>query len=97
MDDNAPYVLLPMICNRVKELICVQGMREKGIQINQNAVAKELHMAPWQCKNHSAWADGFSKQKLREILINALTCEAEIKSGSDPNLTFEMFVVESLS
>ena len=85
MEQGSEYSLLPMTCNRVKELIGTKIVGEQNLGLPQ-----------WQVRNHRAWARNFTMEELKEILNKALTCEEKMKSTSNSKLAFETFVIEAL-
>ncbi len=85
MESSSPYSLIAQCVNRLRELICARSLCERGAQ---GSLASVLKMPAWRCKNHVAWARGFSATELRQALVSARDAERAMKSGSDPDAAF---------
>lgn len=94
MDENAPYILLPMICKKTRELICAKSF---GKNADDNTIANELKINSWLCRGLSAASKKWSSSELSNVLKLALKCDKEIKSKSQKAIYFELFLVKSLS
>ncbi|MDO5329688.1 MAG: DNA polymerase III subunit delta [Coriobacteriia bacterium] len=85
MDNGSEYILLPMTCTRIKELIGTKTVGEQNLGL-QN----------WQVKNHYRWANNYTMDELKNILNLALDCEVKMKSTSDSAGAFELFIIEAI-
>lgn len=85
MESTSPHALLAMCTTRLRELVCARCMAERG---NARGVAAALKMPDWRCKNHVAWARGFTAAELRAALVSARDTERAMKSGVDPHAAF---------
>ncbi|WP_080797319.1 DNA polymerase III subunit delta [Arabiibacter massiliensis] len=85
MDSVSPHALIAMCTSRLRELVCARSLAERG---NPRGVAAALKMPDWRCKNHAAWARGFTAAELRGAIVSARDAERAMKSGADPRATF---------
>lgn len=83
--DVSPFALLSMCTTRIRELITVKALAERG---QQAAAAKVLKMPDWRLKNHRTWARGFTMSELIGALRSARDAEQDMKSGADQEQTF---------
>lgn len=83
--DVSPFALLAMCTTRIRELITVKALTERG---QQAASAKVLKMPDWRLKNHRAWARGFSMAELVDALRSARDTEQRMKSGANQEDAF---------
>ena len=51
-------------------------------------MAAALKMPDWRCKNHAAWARGFTAAELRRAIVSARDTERAMKSGADVQAAF---------
>ena len=83
--DVSPFALLAMCTTRIRELITVKALSERG----QKALcSKVLKMPDWRLKNHYSCARGFTMDELICALSSARDVEQEMKSGSDQMQSF---------
>ena len=83
--DASPFALLAMCTTRIRELITVKALSERG----QKAMcSKVLKMPDWRLKNHYACARGFTMNELIRALCSARDAEQDMKSGSDQMQSF---------
>lgn len=85
MESVSPHALIAMCTSRLRELVCARSMVERG---NPRGVAAALKMPDWRCKNHAAWARGFTAAELRAAIVSARDAERAMKSGADPRVVF---------
>lgn len=83
--DVSPFALLAMCTTRIRELITVKALADRG---QQASAAKVLKMPDWRLKNHRVWARGFSMPELIDALRSARDAEQEMKSGASQEQTF---------
>ncbi len=91
MASVSPFALLARCTTRLRELVCARAMIARG---NPKAIAAALKMPEWKCKNHAAWARGFSEEELRGAIVSARDVEQAMKSGADPNDAFLGWVLQ---
>ncbi len=99
VEGTTPIGLLMMCVNRVRELICAKQALNKGGNVNQN-IAFELGLAPalsWRVKNHANWARMWSEEGLRTAIKKSIEVEKNMKSGSDANELFKIWLIESIT
>ena len=85
MRSESSYALLARCTTRLRELVCVRSLIDRG---DQRGVAAALKRPDWQVKNHVAWAQGFTVEELRCALVSARDTERAMKSGSDAQSAF---------
>ena len=85
MPSTSPHALLAMCVTRLRELICAKSLSERGRAADLPTVLK---MPGWRVKNHARWAEGYSRQELRDALVSARDLERAMKSGADPDDAF---------
>lgn len=83
--DVSPFALLAMCTTRIRELITVKALADRG---QQAAAAKVLKMPDWRLKNHRTWARGFTMHELVEALRSARDTEQDMKSGANQEQAF---------
>lgn len=94
MPKNSEFQLLFQICKLIKELICV---KEFGARVDQFTLSQELKCEAWKIKNHIIYAKNFDKEELINILNDALDCDKQLKSSSNSQNIFEIFIAKTLS
>ncbi len=94
MPSASPYSLLGTCVSRIRELICVKAVssRSGGAQ----ALAGELGQPEWRVRNLSTWARNYSEPELERALEDALFCEKNMKSGTDPDAAFRTWLLSVL-
>ena len=85
MESVSPHALLAMCTTRLRELVCARALADRG---NPRGVAAALKMPDWRCKNHAAWARGFTAAELRRAIVSARDTERAMKSGADAQAAF---------
>lgn len=89
--DASPFALLAMCTTRIRELITVKALSERG----QKAMcSKVLKMPDWRLKNHYVCARGFTMHELICALCSARDAEQDMKSGSDQMQSFISWFLE---
>lgn len=88
--DVSPFALLAMCTTRIRELITVKALAQRG---QQASAAKVLKMPDWRLKNHRVWARGFSMSELVEALRSARDAEQSMKSGSNQQDAFVFWLL----
>ena len=89
--DVSPFALLAMCTTRIRELITVKALSERG----QKALCpKVLKMPDWRLKNHYSCARGFAMNELIRALSSARDVEQDMKSGSDQMQSFVSWFLE---
>ena len=90
----SPYALLGMCTTRIRELLAAQSLLDRG---QPGALAGYLGVPDWRVKNHLAWARSFTPAQLRSALVRARDAEKAMKSGSDPENTFQDWYLSVIS
>lgn len=88
--DVSPFALLAMCTTRIRELITVKALAQRG---QQASAAKVLKMPDWRLKNHRVWARGFSMPELVDALRSARDAEQSMKSGSNQQDAFVFWLL----
>lgn len=94
MESATPYALLAMCVTRIRELMTAQSLISRG-QIR--SLPALLHAPEWRVKNHVSWARGFTADELRSALYRARDAERAMKSGGDPEQTFQDWYIRTVS
>ena len=92
LDSSSPYALLAMCTNRLRELCCALSLSNRG---EARSIASTLKVPDWRVKNHVSWARNFSEAELKRAFSTSRDCERAMKSGSDPNAEFRMWLIET--
>lgn len=90
MRSESPHALLAKCTTRLRELVCVRALVDRG---NPRGAAAALKKPDWQVKNHAAWARGFTAGELRHAIVSARDAERAMKSGSDAQTAFLEWVL----
>ena len=90
MESMTPYALMAMCITRVRELMIARALLQRG---RINDLPGVLHAPAWRVKRHAMWARSFTSEELHQALIGARDAEAAMKSGSDPELVFQNWVI----
>jgi DNA polymerase III subunit delta len=90
MQNPSLVFLHSVLVGRLRELICAKSLSARGAQ---GQLAKELGKAPWQVKNHVAWARRFADGELEALLGAAAVCERALKGSADSDAAFAEFVL----
>lgn len=90
MQNPSLVFLHSVLVGRLRELICAKSLGARG---GQGQIAKELGKAPWQVKNHVAWARRFADGELEALLGQAAVCERALKGSADSDAAFTEFVL----
>ena len=95
MESASPYSLLAMCITRLRELIIIKGLTERG-QLDQ---AQALIKAPpWKLqKFYPRYARNFTASELRQALKSARDAERRMKSTPNPEASFESWYLNVLS
>lgn len=89
MPSATPYGLLSACVKRIRELIVAKALAKRG-QERQLASALGLPQSQaWKAKNYPRWARGFSSGELEDALRTARDADKKMKSGYDPQGTFQ--------
>ena len=87
MESTTPYALLAMCISRIRELAIVRGLIGRN-QLGQ--VSKFVKGPTWKVeKFFPRYARNYRSDELRQALRTARDAERAMKSGSDPESTFE--------
>ena len=86
MESTSPHALLAMCITRIRELAIVQACMQRG---QQGQISSYVKAPPWKQKQYPRYARNFRPEELRGALKTARDAERAMKSGSDPEGTFE--------
>lgn len=93
MDSTSPLALLAQCVARIRELMAAQSLRARG---DAGGLARALGVPDWRVKKHGAWARNFTPSELRSALMAARNAERAMKSGSDADVIFYRWMVDTL-
>ena len=85
VEDGSPYRLLGMCVTRMRELLTVRALEQRG---ESSRVADVLKIPEWRVRNLRGWAKNYSSEELIEALRLARDAEQLMKSGKDPDTAF---------
>lgn len=94
LSSTSPYALIAMCTNRLRELCCAKSLAQRG---ESHRLAEVMKVPAWRVKNHSTWANGFSDEELRRAFQTARDCELAMKSGANPETSFEEWYVSTIA
>lgn len=87
----SPYVLMTQCTKRLRELICVKSLEERG---ELNRLSAELNIkANWIAEKRIVWAKQYSTQELVDAIVSARDTDQAMKSGADPKTAFYNWMV----
>lgn len=95
LKSSSPFALLSMCTTRVRELICARAVLERGGGPAQ--LAKALKKKDWQVKRHLRYARLFTSAELERALVLSRNAEQAMKSGSDPDEEFRLWLATVLA
>ena len=79
------HALLALITRRVRDLMCIRSMNDRG---QSNKVLAELGRPEWQMRSALRAANRFSASDLAVCLRACATCERELKTGVEEQTAF---------
>ena len=95
MESTSPYALLAMCITRIRELAMVRGLIARG-QLNQ--ITKVVKGPTWKLeKYYPRYARNFTSEELRDALRSARNAERAMKSGADPEASFEIWYLSVIA
>ncbi|MBR3328177.1 MAG: DNA polymerase III subunit delta [Atopobiaceae bacterium] len=92
MQNPSHIALLTLLTRRFRELVCARELGSRGQ--NTRTIASELGKQEWQVRSVVQAARRFSTSQLVGCLKACARCEAELKSGEDPESSFLRLVTE---
>lgn len=91
-DGESVHGLHAMSVRRVRDLIAAESLAARG-ERGVAALASELRRPDWQVRQLPRQAERFSEGELVGALNDAAQAEAQMKTGRDPRLVFERWVL----
>lgn len=91
IDLSSPLGLLSMCVNRIRDLMTAHSLLGRG---KAREIPAVLGRPEWQVKNYAAWAERFTSAELVHALHGAAQAERDMKSGGDPQVTFEFWLLD---
>lgn len=85
MESTSEFSLLAMCVTRIRELITVKALVQRG---EANRIAAVLKRPEWQVKNHRRFAKNYKMGELIAALSSARDAEQEMKSGTNAHDAF---------
>ncbi len=93
-DGTSEYALHAMAVRMLRDLITARSLDERG-HGEALDVARELGRPDWQVKRLPRQARGFERGELVRLLQQAAEAEAHMKTGRDPRLVLERWIIEA--
>ena len=90
MPAQTPYGLLAICITRVRELIAVKSLERRPGSVS---IASVLGGQDWRYKNHRRMASNFTDKELIDALRNGAETEKRMKSGYDPALELDRWIL----
>ena len=90
MPDQSPHALLAICLIRVRELLTAKALERRPGAPSLESV---LGVPDWRVKNHHRWAAGFDEDELVDLLVAGAEAESQMKSGGDPDLLLESWIL----
>lgn len=84
MDTASPFSLLALCMKRIRELVCVRSLLDRGEEGNIAAALGLNGKRAWLAKSYVANARRFTAVELQRVVIAARDTELAMKSGTDP-------------
>ena len=81
-------------CNRIRDLITCKSLEERG---RLSEVGAHLGRMAWKQGDYVRWSRTFGAGELRDALTGAAEAERLMKSGSDADLTLELWLLSVCS
>lgn len=91
LDNASPIQLLSMCVTRIRELITVKALTQRG---ESSQLASVLKIPEWRVRNLRTQANKFSTAELIQALRYARDADQSMKSGKDPNATFFDWLIQ---
>lgn len=90
MEGKHPQAILALVIKRYRQLyrVAVCQSEKKG----QEEIAKSLGVQPWVAKNLIRQARGYRSGELVRAVRSLLSCDRQIKSGTEPAYALEKLV-----
>ncbi|MDR3052765.1 MAG: DNA polymerase III subunit delta [Coriobacteriales bacterium] len=92
MPEQSPHGLLALCVTRLRELLAYKALLSRG----ENP-AQRMGRPDWQLKSHEQGAQRFESEQLRALLRDAAELEQQMKSGGNPDLLFESWLIKVCS
>ncbi len=89
-DRDKPLGLLAMCVKRMRELLVAKSLENRP---DSPPLHKVLGGNPYAYRNHLEFSRNFTEEELVGILDKAADCEQMMKTGYDPQICFEMWIV----
>jgi len=86
---ETPYQLLALCVMRLRELISVRCLLDRGVRDLASAMKRQ----EWQLRTVKQNAQRYSGSQLRSLLVLAAELDQLMKSGSDPELQLDRFII----
>lgn len=89
--------MLSMLVNRIRDIMTVKALIARGEGSDASLVAALglPRNREWTVKFYRGWAGNYRPEELRDALMRAETCERLMKSGGDPELELERWLLET--
>ncbi len=94
MKAGSSFRLIVTCTTRLRELICAKSLGTRG---EQAQLASELAQPEWRVRNLFGWAHNFSDFELRRALSASRDTECAMKSGTDPDKTFQLWLLNTVA
>jgi DNA polymerase-3 subunit delta len=91
MPTESPHALLALCVMRIRDLITVKALIGRG----ENNIAAALKKQDWQVRDLRQGAGLFKREELLALLRQAAGLEQQMKSGGNPDLLFESWLLKA--
>ena len=94
LSGESPVNLLALCVMRLRELITVKALQERGLS-TEHAIAAQLGRPDWQVRRLVGAARNFSAAELRGLLVKAAEVDRKMKDGYNAHLLLSTFLLEA--
>ncbi len=90
LNNDKPFGELTMCVRRLRELLITKELQAQG---RGYELAGALKKQDWQVRNYTRQASNFTTKELEDALIAAAALDQKMKSGYDPKIYFEHWLL----
>ena len=94
LKNESPVNLLALCVMRIRDLITVKSLQERGIT-DLTRIAAELARPDWQARRLIQASQAFTRAELRDLISKAAEIDKKMKSGYDASLLLSIFLLEA--
>lgn len=93
---QSPFSVHYTITSHIRELITARALIDRN-EISLSLLSSKLKKPDWMSQRILAQAQNFSAKELRDALMKLAEMDEKMKTGSKPELLFDIFVLEILA